>query len=55
MYLCVLDYIIEFHFFVYFLIMIFVKHLLKSYGNTKALKGIDFEIKKGQIVGFLRT
>ena len=33
--------------------MISVKKLIKTYGATKALKGIDFEIKSGQIVGFL--
>lgn len=33
--------------------MISVKHLTKHYGQVKALKGVSFEIKKGEIVGFL--
>lgn len=30
-----------------------VKNLRKSYGNFEALKGISFELKKGEILGFL--
>lgn len=33
--------------------MIFVKNLTKYYGNFKALNGISFEIKSGEIVGIL--
>ncbi len=33
--------------------MISVQKLVKSYGHTKALKGIDLQIQQGQIVGFL--
>src|SRR5690606_5931598 len=30
-----------------------VKNITKLYGDQKALKGISFEVKKGEIVGFL--
>jgi len=33
--------------------MITVKKITKSFGSTLALKGVSFEIKKGEIVGFL--
>jgi len=33
--------------------MISVKNITKSFGSTQALKGVSFEIKKGEIVGFL--
>lgn len=33
--------------------MISVENLTKSYGPTKALKGVTFNINKGEIVGFL--
>jgi len=33
--------------------MIRVQALHKSYGSTKALKGVSFEVKRGEIVGFL--
>ncbi len=33
--------------------MIEVKKLYKNYGNVKAVQGIDFSIKDGEIVGFL--
>lgn len=33
--------------------MIQVENLTKSYGNTRALKGVSFSINKGEIVGFL--
>ena len=33
--------------------MIEVKKLYKNYGNVKAIQGIDFSIKDGEIVGFL--
>jgi len=33
--------------------MIQVDNLTKSYGSTKALKGVSFSINKGEIVGFL--
>ncbi len=33
--------------------MIQVENLTKSYGKTKALKGVTFSINKGEIVGFL--
>jgi len=33
--------------------MITVKNITKSFGSTQALKGVSFEIKKGEIVGFL--
>lgn len=33
--------------------MITVKNITKSFGNTQALCGVSFEIKKGEIVGFL--
>jgi ABC-2 type transport system ATP-binding protein len=33
--------------------MIEVRDLVKSYGQTRALKGISFAVPKGQIVGFL--
>lgn len=33
--------------------MISVKNLVKSYSELKALKGVSFEVKKGEIVGFL--
>ncbi|HQP11045.1 MAG TPA: ABC transporter ATP-binding protein [Candidatus Omnitrophota bacterium] len=34
-------------------IMITTKNIRKSFGSTQALKGISFEIQKGEIVGFL--
>ena len=33
--------------------MITVKNITKFFGSTQALKGVSFEIKKGEIVGFL--
>ncbi len=33
--------------------MIVVENLTKNYGLTQALKGISFEVKRGEIVGFL--
>lgn len=33
--------------------MIKVNNITKYFGNTQALKGVSFEIKKGEIVGFL--
>jgi len=33
--------------------MIKIENVTKYFGNTQALKGISFEIKKGEIVGFL--
>ena len=33
--------------------MIEIKNLYKNYGNVKAVQGIDFSIKGGEIVGFL--
>lgn len=33
--------------------MIEVRELVKDYGRTRALKGIDFSVPRGQIVGFL--
>jgi len=33
--------------------MITVKNITKSFGSTLALKGVSFEIKKGEIAGFL--
>jgi ABC-2 type transport system ATP-binding protein len=30
-----------------------VEHLVKNYGDFKAVDGISFEIDKGKIVGFL--
>jgi len=33
--------------------MITVKNITKSFGSTQALKGVSFEIKKGEIIGFL--
>lgn len=33
--------------------MITVKNITKFFGNTQALRGVSFEIKKGEIVGFL--
>jgi len=33
--------------------MIKVTNITKFFGNTQALKGVSFEIKKGEIVGFL--
>lgn len=33
--------------------MIEVEKITKSYGSNRALKGVSFEIKKGEIVGFL--
>ena len=33
--------------------MISVKDLTKTYGTFKALKGLSFEIDKGEVVGFL--
>ncbi len=33
--------------------MITVNNITKYFGNTQALKGVSFEIKKGEIVGFL--
>lgn len=33
--------------------MITVKNVTKSFGSTQALGGVSFEIKKGEIVGFL--
>ena len=33
--------------------MITVKNITKSFGSTQALCGVSFEIKKGEIVGFL--
>ena len=34
-------------------LMIEIKNLYKNYGNVKAVQGIDFSIKGGEIVGFL--
>jgi ABC-2 type transport system ATP-binding protein len=33
--------------------MIRIEGLLKSFGNTNALRGLSFEVPKGQVVGFL--
>jgi ABC-2 type transport system ATP-binding protein len=33
--------------------MIAIEALTKSYGSTQALKGISFEVPKGQVIGFL--
>ena len=33
--------------------MVSIRGLKKSYGPTQALKGVDFEVPKGQVVGFL--
>lgn len=33
--------------------MITVENITKNFGTTQALKGVSFEIKKGEIVGFL--
>ena len=33
--------------------MIEIKNLYKNYGNVRAVKGINFKIKDGEIVGFL--
>ncbi len=33
--------------------MVSIRGLKKSYGTTQALKGVDFEVPKGQVVGFL--
>ena len=33
--------------------MIEVNKITKSYGATRALKGVSFNINKGEIVGFL--
>ncbi len=33
--------------------MIRVDHLVKNYGDVKAVRGIDFEVKDGEILGFL--
>ncbi|MBI2447788.1 MAG: ABC transporter, partial [Candidatus Omnitrophica bacterium] len=33
--------------------MIEVKNLSKYYGNVKAVDGVSFEVKKGEILGFL--
>jgi len=33
--------------------VISVKNIIKSYGNLKALKGVSFQVKKGEILGFL--
>lgn len=33
--------------------MLVIRNLEKSYGNFKALKGLDLEIKKGEIFGFI--
>lgn len=33
--------------------MITVKGIRKSYGNKEILKGIDFEVKKGEIVSII--
>ena len=33
--------------------MIIVKNVTKSFGSTQALRGVSFEIKKGEIVGLL--
>lgn len=33
--------------------MIDIKDLTKSYGSTQALKGLTFEVPRGQVVGFL--
>jgi len=33
--------------------MIHIDNLIKSYGTTKAVKGISFDVGKGQVVGFL--
>ena len=33
--------------------MITVSKLRKSYGNVEALKGISFEVKKGEFYGLL--
>lgn len=35
------------------MIIIFAKNIFKSYGSFTAVKGIDFEIKKGECFGFL--
>ena len=33
--------------------MLVIKNLEKSYGNFKAVKGLNLEIKKGEIFGFI--
>src|SRR5579884_3016362 len=33
--------------------MIRIQELTKSFGQTQALKGISFEVPRGQVVGFL--
>ena len=33
--------------------MIHIENLTKSYGSTKAVRGISFDVGKGQVVGFL--
>ena len=33
--------------------MLVIKNLEKSYGKFKALKGVDLEIEKGEIFGFI--
>lgn len=35
------------------MIIVFAKNIFKSYGNLQAVKGIDFEIRKGECFGFL--
>ena len=30
-----------------------IKDLVKKYGENEAVKGISFEIKRGEVVGFL--
>ncbi len=34
-------------------IAILIKGLIKSYGNVQALRGVDLEVKRGEIFGFL--
>ncbi len=34
--------------------IITVKDLVKSYGDFKAVKGISFEVKEGEIFGLIR-
>ena len=34
-------------------IAILIKDLIKSYGNVQALRGVDLEVKRGEIFGFL--
>ena len=33
--------------------MLVIKNLEKSYGSFKAVKGLNLEIKKGEIFGFI--